>query len=509
MEDYYDYIVVGMGAGGATVLRMLSDAGYSVLGIEAGGNHDKDPLILDSVNAPLLEPLYTYKYLWNQETAPNPSLDNRSLNYTTGQLLGGGTSINGLQYVRSTNSYWSRWEAINGSYWSPSKVIRRYKKLEKYFNVPPSTVYGTKGLMKIRKAPIEQTSMAIKFTTALARATGVNMIDDYNDPNEPIGVFTRWTLFEQPNGNRASSSTDFLEPIRCKLLTNSVVDKVIIDSKSRVKGVNVMRNGKCKKIYANREVILSTGIHSNEILQRSGIGPKAYLESLNINVVFDNPAVGAMSRNHLINIAAFTINPLDYPGTGTDPNALYVGGGFIPAPNIPGKRGFQWIGINPSEDQFVVAFYNLNPSSVGTDQIQSKNPFQVSAVKEDLLGNPVDLESIVAVYQQQVTQLAINLAAIDPRYQLVSPTLEVINNTKLLKEFIIETLEHAHHWTGTCRMAPLNQGGVVDMYGKVYGVKGLRVADISVAPIEPDGNTAGPAFQVGYAIAQNIIKNGI
>lgn len=61
-------------APGAVVLRNLSDAGLKVLGIEAGGNHDADPLILDSLNAPILEEEYTWKFFFNQETEPNPDV---------------------------------------------------------------------------------------------------------------------------------------------------------------------------------------------------------------------------------------------------------------------------------------------------------------------------------------------------------------------------------------------------------------------------------------------------
>ena len=186
-----------------------------------------------------------------------------------------------------------------------------------------------------------------------------------------------------------------------------------------MRGVHIIKNGKSSKIYAREEVILSCGIHSNEILQRSGVGPAKLLRDLGIDVKVDNSAVGAGSKNHLINTATFSINPNDYPGT-KEPNALYVGGAFLPAPNneVPNKRGFQRIGLNPSKDAFVVIFYNLNSQSVGEDRIQNKNPFKVSAVTENLLSNPKDLDAIIAVYQQQITALARELALIDPNYKL-------------------------------------------------------------------------------------------
>ena len=63
---------------------------------------------------------------------------------------------------------------------------------------------------------------------------------------------------------------------------------------------------------------------------------------------------------------------------------------------------------------------------------------------------------------------------------------------------------HTHHFQGTNRMLPKEDGGVVDTQGQVYGTLRLRVADISTSPIPVDGNTAGPAYLVGYKIAQSI-----
>lgn len=559
-----DFVIVGMGAAGAVVTRMLVDAGFSVIGIEAGVNYDSDPLILDSTNAGELEEEYTWKFFFNQETAPNPDMNDRTLNYTTGRLLGGGSSINGMQYVRSSDAIWTSWEAINGSKWSAHSASKGYKKLEKFIgstgNFNPNS-HGTNGLMKIRQAPIIESTMANKFATALSIVAGQPIIADYNDPFTPIGTFTRWSLFEQADGNRASSSTDFLTPllnscncnncVKCskcnkcskcsnyknkkcggcnkcdncgkcgkcntcskccntKILLNTTVTKIIFSKCGKVLGVNALHNGECIKIRACKEVILSCGIHSCEILQRSGIGPTTLLESLKIPVIFGNDSVGNNSRNHLISTVIFSANPADYPGVPVgDPQALYVGGAFLPDPTNPidpTKRGFQWIGVNPNPDTLAVIFYKLNPKSIGTDQIQNKDPLRVSAVTENLLSDPSDLDAIINVYQQQITALDTELSTIDPLYALVDPPLSTINDIDKLKDYIKDNLDHAHHWTGTCKMAPLSQGGVVNCRGKVYGTKGLRVADISVAPVMPDGNTAGPAFFVGYKISKMIIK---
>jgi choline dehydrogenase len=193
-----------------------------------------------------------------------------------------------------------------------------------------------------------------------------------------------------------------------------------------------------------------------------------------------------------------------------------VGGAFLPTPYSPlgydyplETRGFQWIGIDGGPGVFIVAFYALNPQSIGTTHIQDRDPLTIPKTSENLLSNPTDLDSIVNVYQQQITALNTQLQLIDPLYTLISPSLETIADRSLLEEYIKENLDHAHHWTGTCKMSPLKLGGVVDGEGRVHGVSGLSVADISVAPIQPRSNTAGPAYAVGYKVAKAIISRHI
>ena len=51
-----------------------------------------------------------------------------------------------------------------------------------------------------------------------------------------------------------------------------------------------------------------------------------------------------------------------------------------------------------------------------------------------------------------------------------------------LEEMVRERLETVYHPTSSCRMAPLDQGGVVDSRLRVYGIDGLRICDASIFP---------------------------
>ena len=60
------------------------------------------------------------------------------------------------------------------------------------------------------------------------------------------------------------------------------------------------------------------------------------------------------------------------------------------------------------------------------------------------------------------------------------------------------------HSMGSARMAPREQGGVVDPALNVYGVQGLKIADMSIAPENVGSNTAGTALMIGEKAADII-----
>lgn len=517
----FDYIVVGTGPAGAVIAKTLTDnKKTSVLVLEAGGNNDKDKPIRDSTFAPELEERFFPQYFWQGEGIPQEGLDERSFEWTTGRLSGGGSSINGEQYVRPTSAVFRKWEKLLGPLWSPKQAIPRFKQLEKYNGKTTNPrVHGFKGRIDIRQAPVHPTTMAKKLVSAIEQATGFKEILDYNNPKTPLGPFTRWQLFQKPNGQRESSSTAFLSSDimspngrgikgrKLRVFYKSTALRVLFHRK-RALGVEFLKEGKRVRAYAHKKVIISVGINSAQLLMLSGIGPSKLLKEADIPVIFNNPNVGKGLRNHTLNFATFTTNPNDNSLPPYDPNALYTGGAFLPNP-MPGsnknRRGVQLIGIG-SDDKLVIAILFLQPKSRGSIKIQSNDPLQIVLADEGFLDNPADLKAVKNIYRTYIKNIAAKLAAIDRSYRLVSPTLDIINDDAKLEAFIKQNFDHNHHQQGALRMAPLNKGGVVDNRGRVHGVNDLIVADDSIIPFTVDGNTSAPAYLIGFTIAQELLK---
>lgn len=518
-ELTFDYIVIGTGPSGTVIAKTLTDdKKTSVLVLEAGGNNDRDQPIRDSTFALELEEHFFPQYFWQGEGVPQKELDERSFEWTTGRLLGGGSSINTQQYVRPTSAVFREWETLLGTLWSPQQAINHFKKLEKYNGVTNNPdVHGFNGRIDIRQAQGNPTTMAEKLVSAIEQATEFPRILDYNDPTTPLGPFMSWQLYQNPDGQRESSSTAFLssDVMNCdgqgengrklRVFFKSTALRVLF-KKKRAIGVEFLKEGECVRAYARKKVIISAGINSTQLLMHSGIGPAELLKNADIPVIFDNPNVGQNLKNHTLNFAVFTSNPIAQhnPVPHEDSNALFTGGAFLPDPTLGSdrnRRGVQLIGIG-SDDSLTIAIIFLQPKSSGSIKIQSKDPLQIVLADEGFLENTADLEAIKNIYKAYIMNIAANL----PEYQLISPTLDIIKDNDQLEEFVKQNFAHNHHQQGSLRMAPLNKNGVVDSEGHVHGVKDLIVADASIIPFTVDGNTSAPAYLIGFTIAQQLLN---
>ncbi|NRT71886.1 GMC family oxidoreductase N-terminal domain-containing protein [Clostridium beijerinckii] len=512
----YDYIVIGAGTAGATIAKTLSDnRRNSVLLLEAGENDDEDEPIRNSTFAPVLQNLFFPEYFWQGEGVPQEELNNRTFRWTGGRLLGGSSSVNRQLYVRPTPAIFEKWQQLLGPLWSPQEAVRGFKELEKYNGITDNpAARGFNGRLDVRQAPVDPTQTAEDIVLAIEQATGFHRIIDYNNPNTPIGPFVKNQYTQKPNGTRESSSTAFLSRDiineagfgvngrKLRLLTKSTALRIIFCNKIAT-GVRFLKEGKSYEAYARKKVIVSTGIKSPKLLMLSGIGPADELRSVGIPVIVDNPNVGHHLANHSIIAAVFSINPPPPPPV--DPNAHLIAGAFLPNP----------IGINPTlreiqlepflsnSNTLVIGISPIQPKSRGSINIQANDPLKIELGDEEFLDNPADMELLKNAFRIYIQNIA---KALNPKYTLISPTLDIINNDTSLENFIRQNLSLTFHEESTLRMAPSKALGVVNFRGEVFGVRNLVVADNSIIPFTVDGNTSAIAYLIGLKIAQQLLE---
>lgn len=528
-----DIIVIGGGAAGCVVMNQLSENGrFSVLGIEGGLNLTSDPAI-EQVGLPafLLASTGKYKYFWPgwNQSVPMAGLNGRTSDWTTGMVLGGGASINGLYYGRGSNAVYSQWEEVSGSSnWSLDNILATFNTLENYqgLTITPDA-RGTNGALSVLQTPtISQITTNVLLPATQSAFPFLPTVDDYNDPSVENCIDPRAQWFINPAGTkRASSATAYLNSSvmtpqgqgvnghKLFMLFNSVAVKIIFDKHGTAKKVQYIKDGQLCEAKAKKAVVLAGGINSSKILQLSGIGPSQALANAGIEPVFINENVGKHLQNHplifitlLANPAtngvppgapyAFTINSVYLPvvgGNASDPRMLQILFEYIPATTA-----------TPAVVAF--GFELLNPVSEGSVNILSDNSFQLAAADDGFYQNPIDLANMKSAVSVYIRDLLQQLSLLDPPYY--TPIITDPINIVALSGYSDASVEayvknnsnlslDVHHFTSHCKMAPLNAGGVVDGDARVYGTNNVYVLDNSICPVIPDINTAAAAMMIG------------
>lgn len=533
-----DIIVIGGGAAGCILMKELSANGlFSVIGIEGGKNLTNDPAI-QAVGLPafLLAGTGKPQYFWPgwNQTLPMAGLNGRTSDWTTGMLLGGGSSINGLYYGRGSNAVYSRWEEISGSSnWSLDNILATFKSLENYqgMTITPGA-RGENGPVNILQTPsVSQITSQVLLPACQAAFPGIPTVVDYNDPSVENCIAPRSQWFIDPTGTkRVSSATAFLNNTvmtpegqgvnkhRLFMLFDSVAVKIIFDKHGRAKKVRYAKDGKLLDVKARKAVVLASGINSSKLLQLSGIGPSKVLENAGIKPVFINENVGKHLQNHPLIFISMLADPALSGIPAGAPYAFTINNVYLP---VPGNNSndprmlqilFEFFPTTPA--LLSVGFNLLNPVSEGSVAIQSDNSFQLAAADDGFYQNPTDLAHMKSAVSVYIRALLDQLSALYPfPSPYFKPLLGDPINLVILSNYNDAVVEQyvknnsnlsldIHHFVSHCKMAPLDAGGVVDGDTRVYGTKNVFVADNSICPVIPDINTTGPAMMIGLRTSQ-------
>jgi choline dehydrogenase len=97
LHPHYDFVVCGAGSSGSVVARRLAEnPDVSVLLVEAGGDDDV-PSVMRADQWPAN---IGSERDWNFQGQPNPDVIGRSIPFSMGRVLGGGSSINLMVWAR-------------------------------------------------------------------------------------------------------------------------------------------------------------------------------------------------------------------------------------------------------------------------------------------------------------------------------------------------------------------------------------------------------------------------
>jgi choline dehydrogenase len=460
---------------------------------------------------------------WNYTTEPETGSGNRRIEWPRGRTLGGSSSINGMLYVRGAPADFDGWAQMGCRGWSYDDVLPYFMKSEQYVQGGDREVRGQDGPLKV-----EDYRTILPLTHRFVEGAQQAGFPFNPDLNGRMRHGVGYSQMTRRGRWRGSTAQTYLREARSRpnlrVETNALGGKLMFEGK-RCVGVAFQRGGKLAEVRANREVIVSGGaVNSPHILQISGIGPAAHLQSLGIPVVHDLPGVGGNLIDHyVVRVVhrvkgAETVNEVSrfprvlpeilrfaFTGRGALTFGVTTAQVFcdsregLASPDLqllftPGSTHPLKFGQLDEQPGMSCVVCVVKPDSRGTIMAASSDPFARPHIKPNYLTTHSDELALLGGFRH-VRRIFTAPALTQHSEGEIQPGPDVKTDADLLA-YARRAGNTLYHPVGTCRMGE-DPRAVVDSRLRVHGIQGLRVIDASVMPTLTTGNTNAPTIMIG------------
>lgn len=526
-----DIIVVGGGSAGCAMAGRLAEAGLAVTLVEAGKSDRHLRSLVPALTSAIVQ---NPDYDWCYQVEPDPSLGGRADIWPGGRMLGGGSALNGMMFIRGHRWDYDEWARLGAAGWDYESVLPYFRRMED--NERGADAWRGVG------GPIAVSEGRARYPItdqwiAAAQAAGIPRSPDLNGKSAE-GV--DYVQVSQRNGTRCSAARGYLHERRGgtapHILLEARLVRLLIEDRRAV-GIIYRQDGIEKIARARHGVVLSAGaMNTPRLLMLSGIGPAEHLRAQGIEVVRDVPGVGGNLQDH---VGTHVVNEVNVPTLNSDAQglrgawqvlryalarrgALTTAIGHaqafvksrpdLPAPNLQisfaafafdfDERGRLMLRKTPSVSTLVGL---MRPSHRGRISLRSADPFDPPRIEHRQIGSEEDIDQIVEGIGIARSILAEAPIAAHIRSELRPG--KALSDPEQLRDYVRMASIPLYHPVGTARMGQVGDPqAVVDPDLAVIGIEGLWVADASVMPSLPAGNTNATAIMIGDKGADHVLR---
>ncbi|MBN9661627.1 MAG: GMC family oxidoreductase [Acidobacteria bacterium] len=504
LQPSYDFIVCGSGSSGSVVARRLAEnPDVHVLLLEAGGDDDL-PAVTNASEWPVN---LNSERDWSFRGAPNAYVNGRSIPFSMGKVLGGGSSINVMVYARGHQADWDAFAAeANDPAWGYESVLRTYRQIEDWHGAPDPAYRGTGGLLFVQPAPDPN-----PLAPATVAAAGLCGLPSFPNANGRLMEAARGASISDVrvrDGKRESIYRSYVFPWMDRpnltVLVAALVVRVTFQGK-RATGVEFVHGGVTHRIEASAEVILSMGaIQTPKVLMQSGVGDETELQRFGIPVLQHLPGVGRNFQDHVAFDCVWEYQTALAPRNnmseailfGTTSASLARPDLFVCQAEVPKTTPENAARFGMPSAGWTLFGAVAHPQSRGRLRLTGPLPEDQVRIEANTLCERADFLAAM-----RCVELCREIGNSAPLRSFVKREV-MPGNLKgpELERFLRDGATSFWHEVGTARMGR-DEMAVVDANLKVYGVEHLRIADASIMPRLTSANTMAPCVIIGERAA--------